>query len=55
MTPQTPPFEHSQNNHAGSGLAVIVLDHLITAEMRSHELWVAIYFLRVSEDLSGRA
>ena len=32
LVPQTLSFEYSKNDHAGSGLAVVVLNHLITAE-----------------------
>ena len=35
VVPQSFPFEHAKDDHAGSALAVVVLDHLIAADEAS--------------------
>jgi hypothetical protein len=32
VVPEPFPFEHAKDDHAGSGLAIIILDHLIVAD-----------------------
>ena len=32
VVPETLPFEHAKDDHAGSSLAIIILDHLIAAD-----------------------
>lgn len=61
VVPQSLPFEHPKNDHAGSGFAVIILDHLIAADeaqgiMRGlGKSLVALQFRQKGPGLVGRA
>ena len=50
VVPESFPFEHAEDDHAGSSLTIIVLDHLIAADeslgivRRLREFLVALQF-----------